>query len=137
MAAAAALATGRARGRPLRDFDFPLIAAPDTCPEERRADAIRLTLDDHALERKLQAARQYPELKGEVDRALEMLGTDAFKVECLRPVWPGDSRGFARAFYEDHGERQVASGLYDEVIRYDQHVRPVLDRLRAVTAAIS
>lgn len=32
VAAAAALATSRARGRPLRDFDFPLIAGPDTCP---------------------------------------------------------------------------------------------------------
>lgn len=64
-----------------------------------------------------------------------MLGAAAFQTECLRPVRPDDRRGFDRPFCEDHGERQVARGLYDEVIRYDQHVRPILDAVRAAANA--
>lgn len=136
VAGAAALAASHARSQLVRDFDFPLIAAPDTCPEDRRSAAIRLTLDDEAHARKLRAAYEYPELKGEVDRALEVLGAGAFRIECLRPVAPDDRRGFDRPFYEEHGERQVARGLYDEVIRYDQHVRPIRDGLRAAADAV-
>jgi hypothetical protein len=34
-------------------------------------------------------------------------------------------------FYELHGEKRVAAGLYDEVIRYHEHIAPLADALRS------
>ena len=76
---------GEAR-RPIDNRDFVLEGRPDACPEASRAAATWLRLDDAALDRKIDAALQYPELRPEVHAALERFGRGAFAVECLRPV---------------------------------------------------
>lgn len=133
---AAAAIAGRRTGRTIRVFDFLLEAPPDSdvaSPSSSRADAIRLELIESALERKLEAARSYPEMAFEVERNLEQHGTAAFAIECLRPavadfdleaLFPG------LPFYETYGERQVAAGHYRSVLRFREHFLPIARALR-------
>jgi hypothetical protein len=70
-------------------------------------------------------------MAAEVTRALEASGAEAFRVECLRPATVAPERRAQPPFYEQYGQRQVAAGLYRDVIRYDQHVAPVKHALWA------
>ena len=131
VAGAAVDLAARRLARPLAAYDFPLVWSPDACPADLHVDAIRLELDEPALERKLRAAEEYPELRGEVDAALESLGAAAFAIECLRPH---DARALAAygsvtPFYERHGARRVAEGIYHEVLTFREHVRPIAEAL--------
>ncbi len=127
-------------GRMLRNWEFVLDSAPDTCPEPLRKEALWLRLDDAAVERKVAAALDYPELRGEVDAALARFGQAAFAVECLRPVTMrqmiGDF-GIELPFYERYGETRRKEGLYQEVIRYRQHVLPVLEAIEKAVREFS
>lgn len=123
-------------GREIRVFDFPLIGPPDTCAEALRPRSIRAELDDDVFRRKLENAREYSELKEEVDRALAVNGADAFRVECLRPVDDGDVDPPRTPFYELYGDRQVQAGHYTDVIRFDPHVRAVRDAMQIVVAEV-
>lgn len=117
-----------AEGRRIANFDFPLVGAPDDCPAENLSGALSLELDEESLHRKLEAARTYPELAGEVEAALASHGSDRFRVECLRPVRYGlDIAPLVSQppFYETHGEKRVALGLYGQVIRFQQHLAPL------------
>jgi hypothetical protein len=146
--------TGR---RQIANYDFTLVAPPGRCPEPLRADSILLDLDEAAFARKLTAARNYPELQAEVAAALSgagsvglrehsdlarragsdfgVAGAANFRVECLRPV---DARGESdkpfsgeRPFYEEYGERQVAAGHYTRVLRYREHMLPLVAALNS------
>jgi hypothetical protein len=125
LAMAASAMVARSTGRPVHVFDFPLVGAPGACPPELSQASIWLRLDDEAFTRKMQTAHNYPEMAGEVSRALEASGADAFRIECLRPATVAPERRPQPPFYEQHGQRQVAAGLYRDVIRYDEHVGPV------------
>ncbi|HEY0170199.1 MAG TPA: hypothetical protein VGB98_04035 [Pyrinomonadaceae bacterium] len=143
--------------RQIANYDFTLVAPPGHCPEALRADSIRLELDEAAFARKLSAARNYPELQAEVEAALSGAGSVGlrehpdlarragsdfggagapdFGVEWLRRV---DDRGERPApfngeipFYEEYGERQVAAGHYERVLRYREHVLPLAAALNA------
>ena len=139
----------------IKNFDFPVVSRPDTCPPSLRANAVWLHLDDTLFEHKLQAARAYyPELVAEVDAALhgrgnsplrsyleineqvdamtERTALDIFRVECLRPVHNGaavEQTMPEQPFYEIHSEKQVAAGYYQRVIRYHEHIRPLAHAL--------
>jgi hypothetical protein len=59
---------------------------------------------------------------------------NAFRVECLRPAlsragthWTTDER----PFYELYGEKLVAAGRYKKVIRYEEHMLPLAQAIRA------
>jgi hypothetical protein len=122
-------------GEPFRlpaNFDFPLEGPPGDCPSQERSQAILLELDADALERKLAAAWAYPEVAGEVQAALAAHGREPFRVECLRPVRYGLEIGHLFAhppYYERYGEKQVAAGIYREVIRFDRHLAPLAEAL--------
>jgi len=60
----------RRTGRALLNYDFVLDSRPDAAPEAVGRDALWLELDAAAVERKIVAARGYPELRGEVEGAL-------------------------------------------------------------------
>ncbi len=114
------------------NFEFPLEAAPEDCPPEGRAEAIRLELDGDALQRKLAAAAGYPEMAHEMERALANHGRASFGVEHLRPVRYGLEIGGRHPqppFYETYGEKQVAAGIYREVIRFRDHMAPLAEGL--------
>ncbi|MCA1594535.1 MAG: hypothetical protein LC754_18285 [Acidobacteria bacterium] len=151
--------SNRRTGRRTTNYDFPVVNRPNHCPEIQRAGALWLNLDEKLFERKLAAAREfYPELFAEVEATLNgdakgpladylrfksgdddgtaspRLSLDVFRVECLRPVSNHRSNNGAQAgetpFYEWHSERQVASGVYEHVIRYREHILPLAEALR-------
>jgi hypothetical protein len=131
LADAAAGEAARRTGRPIACYDFLLEGRPDAC--DGLSGALRLELDAGELDRKLAAAHAYPEMAGEVERALARHGVESFRVECLRPVDPAARLEDLVAdppFYEIHGERQVAAGHYRRVLRLREHVLPLARALR-------
>jgi hypothetical protein len=143
-------------GRVMRNLDFPVVNPPGLCPPESSEGALRLTLDENLFEQKIAAARKYyPELVAEMasaldgtgdgpvknflelreqtDAARDRRGLDMFRVECLRPVdqeSPDEVWLRERPFYEPRGEREVAAGHFERVIRYREHLRPLAFALR-------
>lgn len=128
LASAAAAIASRTQGHKIEGFDFPLIGALDECAAELCSRARWIQLDEDALARKLSAAHNYPELTHEVDAALASNGARAFRTECLRPWTSPPAENGTRPFYEVYGERQVASGLYSDVIRLE-HLLSLRDAL--------
>jgi hypothetical protein len=118
---------------PLRNFEFLLEGSPSACPDHLKADSVRLELTEDDLTRKIAAAKSYPELREETDAALARFGAAAFRTECLRPVrdlHQGlDALDQEPPYYERYGEQQVAAGHYDRVIRYRQHIQPLVQAL--------
>jgi hypothetical protein len=131
LAVAATAMTARMTGRAVRAFDFPVVGAPDACPDDLRSSSIWLELDDDALARKLSSARSYPGLEIEVSRAVGANGAAAFRMECLRPAVVRNAPLNIPPFYEQYGERQVAAGRYAETLRYARHVMPLKQALCA------
>jgi len=92
-----------------------------------------LHLDDEAYHRKLAAAQFYPEIAADLARTLSIHDPELFRIECLRPVHYGleiDHCFEHPPLYETYGEKQVAAGLYREVIRFREHLVPLAERLR-------
>jgi hypothetical protein len=120
----------RRTGREVRNYEFVLDGPPDAAGP----GSVIVRLDDAALERKLAAARDYPEMRAEVEAALGRYGRQAFAVECLRPAaMTSQTSRFEqeRPDYERFGERRVKEGRYSEIIRYRDHVRPVAMAIEA------
>jgi hypothetical protein len=119
-------------GRPIGCYAFPLDGAPDFPVESVAGGALRMDLDDALLDRKLRAAHAYPELRSEVESALHRYGTEPFRTEHLWPVDLSDPYGGAAdrvPFYESYGAQRVASGAYEHVVTFREHVRPLADAL--------
>jgi hypothetical protein len=144
----------RATGDSIANYEFPVVHRPDHCAEELRHASLWLRLDDETFARKIAAAFEfYPELAAETRDSLRgnghqtvsehfklkagahaataLEGLEMFRVECLRPVStsapPFESQ---KPFYELQGEMRVAEGVYEEVIRFDEHVRPLAHALK-------
>jgi len=123
----------RSRVNEVKDFDFQLTGAANGSSPNHD---LRIELDDDAFARKLDIARSYSGLEAEVNDALNTNSELAFRVECLRPVrnyWDIFSRD-AKPFYEEYGEKRVAEGKYNQVIRYREHVLPLAEALRQMAA---
>jgi hypothetical protein len=122
----------RRTGRVLQNHDFVLDSNPDACPESIRSEVTRLDLDAASLDRKIEAAFTYRELRGEVELALGRFGRAAFGVEYLRPTTTQimlDRFDHELPAYEQYGQSRVNERRYDDVIRYRQHVLPVRDAI--------
>ncbi|MBA4188906.1 MAG: hypothetical protein C0467_12990 [Planctomycetaceae bacterium] len=108
--------------------EFPLEAPPASWAGD---DSHVLTLGETALHRKLQAAFGYTELALEVQSSLAQMGEAAFSVESMRRVWPEPTPKAPPGtppYYETFGERRVREGVYAEVIRWVDHVLPMVNR---------
>jgi len=60
---------------------------------------------------------------------------DAFRVECLRPVDNHAGTHWVTGeppFYELYGEKLVAAGRYEKVIRYEEHMLSLAQAIRAI-----
>jgi hypothetical protein len=129
---AAVRMASRALRSPIANYDFMLVGAPDEVPKARRNEVVCLPLDDEALARKLESAQTYPELAGEVAAAIDRFGVTPFQREFLRPVDLDDPLGWPAhlvPFYEQYGEKRVAEGVYDRVLRFREHVVPLGEAL--------
>ena len=119
-------------GRTIACYAFPLEGAPNTAPDARPTRALQVVLDDEELEHKLRAAHAYTELRPEVERTLGRYGTEPFRTEYLWPVDLSDPYGWDPAhipYYESYGAERVASGAYEHVVTFRDHVKPIADAL--------
>ncbi len=122
----------RVSGCEIANFDFLLVGRPNACSEPLLPKVTWLELEEDAFARKLAAAQAYSELEAEIAAGVTRMGTNAFRVECLRPVTDrAGSYSLAEdpPFYERYGEKQVAAGHYQRVIRYREHVFPLAEAL--------
>ncbi|MGO9602682.1 MAG: hypothetical protein ACLQAT_04635 [Candidatus Binataceae bacterium] len=110
-------------------YEFSLIDNPSDLPADKRDQLIRLTLDKVAFKRKLEASRNYLELKDEYDSAVQRFGVESFAIECLQRasfrIPDRDAFLTAAPLYEEFGRCRVSANLYSNVIRYRDHVRPL------------
>lgn len=83
----------------------------------------------------LEAMEPHPKLRARFKDMIEGVPLDAFRVECLRPVSnePGNWTGGDPLFYELYGEKLVAAGRYEKVIRYHEHMLPLARAIQATT----
>jgi hypothetical protein len=121
-----AVAVARHLGAEIELFELDLVSRPDGA-----GDGVRLVLDDQAFARKLEAVAIYDTLKSEADAAFAHYGRDAFRVEFLRRLSeeapPPEASWIP--YYEQVGEARVREGRYGSVLRYEAHVRPVIECL--------
>lgn len=123
-------------GWSIEQFDYPLDSHPTACPAGFVEQQVRIKLSDQSLQRKLAVARSYPEIRTFVDAAIKAYGEHAFAVETM---FPTSDRSLLPEVgqtlrYELHGEEMVRQAKYRQVIRYDQHVRPIISRLESIAA---
>jgi hypothetical protein len=118
---------------PVANLAFALMDRPDRSPAARPGRSSQLVLGDRALARKIAAALDYVELADEVRHARQTWGDGAFRMETFRHVAPGElwAPVGEAPYYESYGTGRVKAGAYAEVIRYDQHIRPLADALAA------
>lgn len=135
IAGRAARLAAQASGRPVEHLTF-LLTGPPTMASPP-ADAVGVHLEAAAVADKLSEARRYAAqaggaLVGEVDAMIRDYGDEAFSNEYFLPATlPEHFAAFVRAapFYETHGEKQVAAGRYADVIRYRDHIEPLVAAL--------
>jgi hypothetical protein len=136
----AAVRIAAAAGRPVDCYAFALDRAPDAPPDGVRGPSLRMQLDDDTLNRKLQAAHAYVELRSEVRSALERFGSAPFRSECLWPVNLADRYGWDPEhipYYESFGAGRVAQGTYEHVVTFREHVKPLADALWCYRAVVT
>jgi hypothetical protein len=119
-------------GRAIANFEFCLTEWDLKGKEHHDSRCWHLRLEDRLLRLKINAAREYDELKDEVEQAIALKGEEYFRVECLRKVsqsFPEYLPG-SRPYYEELGEQRVATGKYRAAIRYHAHMLPILRAIR-------
>jgi hypothetical protein len=146
--AAVAIANGK-KNRPTRHYTFPLMGDPRQPPADGYGvQAASRTTICHTIELtpsqfkcKLETIRTYADnaggkLREEVEDAFRTYSEHAFAREYLfatlesRQALEPDF-GQAKPFYEIYGEKQVAAGRYPRVIRFREHILPLMNRLYA------
>ena len=131
---AAARIACRRSGRVLLNLDFPIYAIGEQPASDSEALTRRLTLSDEELRQKLDTARSYQEIAPEPLVQLATRRPELFRVERLRSISPdGCRRPPEKPGYEIAGERGVELGYFNEVIRFETHVRPIAEVLEALT----
>lgn len=129
---AAVLAVENRTVRAIANYMFCLTESEQGRRQERHDDScLHLALDDEALLAKITAAEEYAELKDEVQTAIALRGKEYFRIECLKKVSAPFQKEYpAKPEYETWGERRVAEGSYQSVIRYQEHMLPIIDAIR-------
>lgn len=96
----------------------------------RTPATLALLVDSEGLARKAAAARGYPELAAEVAEVEARFGVEAFRHEFLEPTVPWTLPSYSdKPYYERYGEERVGLGVYSSVLRYREHVLPVVEAL--------
>ena len=116
-------------GRRLKSFEV-LLAHRNGNSLVPTPDSISVQVSAEILEEKLKAAKSYSELAFDVDQILQQEGIEALRTEFMPAMKPFGSAQDTPTFYEAYGEKQVACGYYCEVIRYREHIVPIVEALR-------
>lgn len=122
-----------ATGRIIANYEFCLTEWEQHCREIHDHRCLHLRLEDRLLDEKLRSAAEYTELKKEIEQAIAIRGEEYFRVECLRKVFDPfpELEALSKPYYELFGEARVAQGKYGAVIRYEQHMLPILRAVRS------
>jgi hypothetical protein len=137
---AAVLKAGRITRRCVANLELYLTEWEPNCQQQTHDDqCVHWVLDHRLLAAKLEAADAYAELRDEVRQALALRGEEYFRVECMRPVTaPGAvSWRSGKPLYETWGEQRVTEGGYHSVIRFNNHISPIMNALLADAAPAS
>jgi len=122
-----------------RHYIIPLMGDPRSLGDDVDVEQIRIVLGASEFKQKMDAVRAYAAQAGvvlqrEVEDTFRAHGEAAFSHEHLfasahgEPHW--ESRfGGEQPHYEVYGEKQVAAGRYEFVIRFRQHVLPLANGL--------
>src|SRR5712692_2473566 len=129
---AAVLMAERATGKTIANYEFYLSEWEQNREEPHGGRCLHLRLDDELLRDKLNSAEDYIELRSEVRKGIAQRGREYFRTECLRkitgPLSPCQDSG--KALYETWGEQRVAKGKYESVIRFQDHILPIMGAIR-------
>jgi hypothetical protein len=130
----AAVALAQRAGRvSIPNYGFSLTEGESSYAPSHDRDCMHLSLDHDLLRRKLQAAHCYAELSGEVQSAIQQYGEEYFGVECFKknnPMAPPPWAEAGKPHYERCGEQRKAEGKYESVIRYREHIVPIVTAIR-------
>jgi len=127
---AATKMASRKRGQSIANFEILLTTQMGQNLRAAPKGAIWLQLDESTLAEKLSAVLEYKELAADTETILAQIGMEGLRTECLRPVSVSYSIADEAPYYEVYGEKQVAAGYYQRVLRYREHVHPLAEVLR-------
>ena len=119
--------------QPIASYEFPL-ETPQAAPATLGGAVVQLPLSTHQIIAKITAAESYRGLSHDIDSALAHWKEEDIGTECFFPSQARDGIKAATDSlprYELHGERQVAAGTYSKVVRYREHVLPILQALQS------
>lgn len=128
MVNAAISMAGRSMKTTIANYEFCLAEWEQKFPVAHGENCLHLRLSDDLLQRKLEAADQYVEIQAEVRQGLRQRGADYFRIECLQKVTANalPYRTKEKPYYEQVGEERVAEGEYESVIRFKEHMLPIM-----------
>lgn len=127
--ASAAVEHLRKLGRCLKSFEV-LLTSRNGHSLVNGQDMISIEVNPEVLSQKLQAAANYSELAFDLAQILQQEGIDALRKESMRGMKPFGVAPDDPPFYETYGQKQVEHGYYQEVIRYREHILPIVEALR-------
>ncbi|MEO6650897.1 MAG: hypothetical protein ABIN89_31270 [Chitinophagaceae bacterium] len=110
------------------NYGFDLDSAPNKIPVTERGNIFSLKLDASDFESKLEAALNYPEIKLEVDKAIQYFGKEAFFTEFFienSNLDVMENWSTPCPAYESYGRQRVSNGIYNEVIEFEKHMKPI------------
>jgi len=119
-------------GASIRHYEYPLDAGP-AAYEQGEAGVVFHDLDDASFSWKIAAARELAAAIPDINAMLDRFGEASFRRETFRVVedWAAGRQSAEPPLYEKFGEERVSAGRYDRVIRYSEHMWPILQHLRA------
>jgi hypothetical protein len=119
------------------NYDFVLDKAPDIVSQKEQEHNLSFELSPLELEMKIKAGLNYPELKTEIEMAIERFGVSSFSWESYCRItdlnqiinWKN-----SLPYYEEIGRQRVASGAYKTCIEFEKHIRPIAEICLATNA---
>ena len=135
-----------AQNRPISNFAFRLDWRKEREYTRAPEGARTLILDQVTFDSKLSAAWDYDELRSDIEAVLSDNGAESFRTEKFDPIMVDgmvdgtvdgvvdkdvgqDHQRSSIPYYEEYGARLMSEGIYNQVIRYDEHLAPLADAL--------
>jgi hypothetical protein len=111
----------------IKNYDFLLDGNHKDNPDYLSSELMWTELHPASLLEKINFIKNYPALQPEVDSLLQKHGDKVLKFECLRR-YKASHFNFIKQkpFYEIYGEQQIKSGIYTNLISYQQHILPLI-----------
>lgn len=126
----------RRTGKKLQCYDFPLEGSPIkhlSSLVATKAKFFHHQLSNKDWQRKQRAIEENIALRAESTKSISAYGVETFKQEVFSPLRLDQKLSMLRQntpYYESYGEKRVAEGIYNEVLRFNDHFCPLIDQVR-------